>query len=674
MARLFRNPFRSKRPAPAASPTVKELVAQATVAYASGDFVRAIPIYDKVIALRPDHAEAHYKRGNALKDLGRFDAALASYDAAVRYDPDFGYAWCNRGVILQSLSRYEAALASYDRAIALDSADAHAHTNRGSLLQTLSRWDGALASYDRALELDPRQAGTWFHRGNVLRALRRLDAASASYAQAVTLKPDLCEAHYNRGVLLEHTHQARAALASYDRAIAINPQLHQAHFNRAGVLKGLKELESALAGYDRAIAAKADYAEAHSNRGAVLQELGRWADALASYDRSITIMPGHAAGHFNRGNLLAASCRWDEALASYDRAIALDPGYAAAHCERGRVLMEVKQPMEAISSFSRAVALQPQFAEAQYNMSLALLLCGDYAGGWMQHEWRWKNAERLSLNEEQARTQPLWLGAESPAGKTVLLYCEQGLGDTLQFCRFVKSVAALGATVILEVQAPLASLLAGLEGVSRVVVAGSLPPDIDYRCPLMSLPLALNTTLGTIPAASGYLCGDTAQVARWRGRLENRVGPRIGLAWSGNPRHGNDHRRSVPLADWAGTLPREFQYICVQKEIRPADQAFLAGNSWIGRFDDELQNFGDTAALCESLDLVISVDTSVAHLCGALGRPTWIMLAYNPDWRWLLDREDSPWYETARLYRQPAIGAWHEVFGRITADLRKAFA
>jgi len=252
-----------------------------------------------------------------------------------------------------------------------------------------------------------------------------------------------------------------------------------------------------------------------------------------------------------------------------------------------------------------------------------------------------------------------------------LLYSEQGLGDAMQFCRFATAVADRGATVILEVQAPLASLLASVNGVSRVIVEKSPLPEFDLRCPLLSLPLALKTTIDTIPAATPYLRSDAAKVAWWRTRLGDRGNPRIGLAWSGNPKQGNDHNRSTRLADWIDHLPPEFEYFCLQKEIRPADEEILAANPWISRLEDELHDFSDTAALCECLDLVISVCTSMAHLSGALGRPTWVLLPFNPDWRWLLDRGDSPWYPTAKLYRQQASGDWKGVFARVAADLRK---
>jgi hypothetical protein len=326
-----------------------------------------------------------------------------------------------------------------------------------------------------------------------------------------------------------------------------------------------------------------------------------------------------------------------------------------------------------MAGYNRAIAIDPQFSDAQYNRALASLFLGDFDGGWRGYEWRWKNAQRLSIGDPRNFQQPLWLGQESIAGKRLLLYCEGGLGDTLQFCRYAALSAALGASVLLEVQPPLLDLLANLKGVSQLIAKGSPLPPFDYQCPLMSLPLAFKTTLDSIPAAPQYLHGDKIKVAHWRKRLGERKRPRVGLVWSGNPNNTIDPRRSIRLADWVARLPDEFQFISLQKDVRPMDEEILEASPWISRFDTELYDFSDTAGLCECLDLVISVDTSVAHLSGSLGLRTWVLLPFIPDWRWMLDRDDSPWYPTMKLYRQRAVGDWNEVFGRVAADLHRQF-
>jgi tetratricopeptide (TPR) repeat protein len=656
---------------PGESLSIDALYAAATDAYRAREFARAIPLYERAIAVRPDHAEAHYKCANARRELGQLAEALAHYDAAVSLEPRFANAWCNRGAVQQSLAQYEAALASYDRAMALEPSDVLVHCNRGGLLQFLSRWEEALASYDRALALDPELAQVWFHRGNVLRRLGRLEEVVASYSEVTRCIPENAEAHYNLGVAQELLRRTGPALTAYDRALALNPELGEAEFNRAGVLKSLGQLDAALASYDRVIARRPDFAEAHLNRGVVLQELERRDEALACYERALAIRPDHAQSFFNRAGLLATEQQWARAMADYDRAIALQPDFAAAYGERGRLAMDMARFPEALADFERALAMDPELAEVQYHRARALLQIGDYRNGWANHEWRWKSAQRLDLMADRVFDRPLWLGAEPIAGKTVLLYPEQGLGDTLQFCRFAASVAARGATVILEAPAELADLLESLPGLARVVTTGEPLPAHDYRCPLMSLPLALGTTLETIPAPMRYLSGDAGKVARWHQRLGTRTRPRVGLTWSGNPRFKNDAHRSFGLAPFIGYLPRGFDYFCLQKDIRPADRKVLADHPEIQRFDAELDDFSDTAALCECLDLVISSDTSVPHLSAALGKPTWILLGFTADWRWLLDRADSPWYPTVTLYRQHEFGDWQGVFERVGQDLQR---
>lgn len=430
------------------------------------------------------------------------------------------------------------------------------------------------------------------------------------------------------------------AIQFYDRAIALNPSHAEAYYKRGNALKNLGRLDAAAESYDQAIERKADYAYAYCNRGVVQQALGLTAAALSSYDQAIALDAADAMAHYNRALLMQDCSRWEEAMASYDRAIAIDPG----------------------------------FSDAQYNRSLTSLYLADFDEGWKGYEWRWKHAQRLSIGKPRNFRQPLWLGEEPIAGKRLLLYGEGGLGDTLQFCRYAAPCAALGASVILEVQPALLELLAPVEGVSQVIAAGSALPPFDYQCPLMSLPLAFKTTLGSIPAPTRYVRSDQAKVAQWRTRLGEPNRPRIGLVWSGNPNNAIDQRRSIRLADWVAHLPPQFQYFCLQKDIRETDRSALDSSPLITSFDDDSLDFANTAALCECMDLVISVDTSIAHLSGALGRRTWILLPFAPDWRWMRDRTDCPWYSTVELYRQSAAGDWNDVFTRVAADLHREFA
>ena len=452
--------------------------------------------------------------------------------------------------------------------------------------------------------------------------------------------PSEFESIYEQATSAAQAQDFERAVRLYGQAIAVDPSHAEAYYKRGNALKNQGSLDAAILSYTQAIERKPDYAFAYCNRGVVQQALGRMAEALASYEHAISLEPSDAIAHYNRGLVLQDCCRWRDALASYDH----------------------------------AVSINPQYADAQYNRSLALLFLGDFERGWLSYEWRWQVAARLGIGELRHFTQPLWLGEESIAGQRLLLHSEAGLGDTLQFCRYAAPAAARGATVYLEVQPPLVELLADLQGVSRVIAKGGALPDFDYHCPLMSLPLAFETTLQSVPAVQPFLRSDAEKIARRLSRLAQPRRPRIGLTWSGNPNNPIDRRRSISLADWAAQLPSEFDYFCLQREVRETDLKALVSSSSIKFFNDDDLDFVNTAALCECMDIVLSVDTSLAHLSASLGKRTWILLPFTPDWRWMQDRDDSPWYPAAKLYRQKAPGEWHDVFARIAADLRREFS
>ncbi len=451
--------------------------------------------------------------------------------------------------------------------------------------------------------------------------------------------PNLFESIYEQATSAATAQDFERAIRLYGQAIAVDPLHAEAYYKRGNALKNYGSLNAAILSYTQAIERKPDYAYAYCNRGVVQQALGLTVEALASYEHAIALEPFDAIAHYNRGLVLQDCARWHDALQSYDRAISINPEYA----------------------------------DAQYNRSLALLFRGDFERGWRSYEWRWKVAARLGIGELRNFTQPLWLGEESIAGKRLLLHSEAGLGDTLQFCRYAALAAGRDATVYLEVQTSLVGLLDHLEGVSRVMAKGSALPAFDYHCPLMSLPLAFETTLKSVPAIPQYLRCDEEKTARWLTRLPEPRRPRIGLTWSGNPNNPIDQRRSIPLADWAAQLPSEFDYFCLQRDVREADRAVLVSSPSIRFFNEDDLDFVNTAALCECMDIVLSVDTSLAHLSASLGKRTWILLPFTPDWRWMQDRDDSPWYPAAKLYRQKSSGNWNEVFARVAADLRREF-
>lgn len=634
-----------------------------------GQLDLAEPLYREVLARAPAHFDALHLLGVLQYQKGRYEAAVELIGNALKLSSSQPAAHSNLGLALQKLGRPQEALASFDRALALRPDYAEALNNRGHALRKLGRPQEALAGFERALSLKPGYVEALGNRASVLQALGRPEEALASCDRALALKPGDADAHGNRGSILQVLERPAEALASYDRALALNPDDARAHCNRGVTLQALKRTQEALASYDRALGLDPDYVEALSNRSDALRELGRPAEALASCDRALALEPGCTAALCNRSAALQQLGCPAEALASCDRALELEPDYAEALYNRGTTLQMLNRPEEALASYGRALALEPGHAAAHWNESLCRLLTGDFERGWREYEWRGRN-DRLNPWKRDF-SQPPWLGGQPIAGRTILLHAEQGLGDTIQFCRYARLVAERGATVLLEVQPPLRPLLEGLRGVSRLLTQGEALPAFDCHTPLLSLPLAFDTRLDSIPADVPYLGSDPERVDEWRARLGPRLLPRVGLTWSGTLGHKNDHNRSIPLAQCAGLLPGGVQAVSLQKDLRASDAATLEARGDILHFGDALMDFADTAALVELMDVVVTVDTSVAHLAGAMGKPVWILLPFAPDWRWLLEREDSPWYPTARLFRQPAIGDWASVIDRAWSELRR---
>jgi hypothetical protein len=584
------------------------------IALQSKDPKRALRLAAEALQSDPSNAAAHLMQGNAHFDLQRPTAALASYERAIAPKPDL----------------------------------AEAHFRRGNVLSDLGRHQEAVVSYDRALALTPQAAEVHNNRGNSLRILKRYAEAVDGYGRAIAAAPCIAEPHFNQGLALYELDRPTEALASFDRAIALRPEYAEAHLSRGNALKRLSQPQAALASYQRAVQLKGDYAEALCNQGNVQSELGRFDAALASYDAAIAAAPGYADAHCNRGNLLGDMMRFEEALQSFDLAIAADPGYA----------------------------------QARYCKSLVSLLLGDWESGWRDFEWRWENPHCASIKERRNFPQPQWLGAEPLEGRSILLYGEQGLGDVIQFCRYATLVAERGARVILQAPRALGNLLRSLPGVAQVVAPGEPLPHFDFHCPLLSLPLAFHSTPATIPARVPYLRSSIGKSQQWRDKLGAAAKPRVGVVWSGGFRADQpelwavNNRRNIPLAEMAGLIHPGMEFYSLQKG-EPAESELAQCKAGAGAAPElidvarELHDFEDTAALIEQLDLVISVDTSTAHLAGALGKPVWILNRFDTCWRWFLQRTDSPWYPTARIYRQERPHDWSGVVGRVRADLAR---
>jgi tetratricopeptide (TPR) repeat protein len=545
------------------------------------------------------------------------------------------------GIIAAQTRRMEEAARLLGRAVAADPAQATAHNNYGNVLKELKRFDGALDSYERALRIDPDFAEAHNNYGNVLKELKRFDGALDSYERALKSKPDFFEALYNRGITLKQLRRLDEALASYDEALAIRPDCAEALNNRGVALQELRRLDEALASYDKALAVRPDYTEALTNRGTALKELDRLEEALAFYDKALGVRPDYAEALTNRGIALHELSRLDEALASYDKAL----------------------------------AVRPHYADAAYNRGLAALLIGDLSAGWSGLESRWDRTE--AAHRKLMVPFALWKGGPI-ANKKIIVYEEQGLGDVIQFSRYLELLAASGARVTFFVRPSLLGLLRSLDQAVRVLAVYPAGESFDYQSALLSLPLGFGTRLKSIPADTPYLRAEPERVRQWKERLGEQ-GFKVGIAWQGNKAAKIDHGRSFALAEFFGVaqLPN-VRLISLQKNEGVEQLHRLPQGMKVETLGDDYDSgddaFLDTAAVMENLDLVISCDTSIAHLAGALGRSVWVALKHVPDWRWRLDRTDSAWYPTMRLFRQRTRDDWRPVFSEIEAALRPWWA
>jgi tetratricopeptide (TPR) repeat protein len=598
-----------------------------------GILEQAEGLYAGVLRLAPDHVEALHFLGVLKNQQGAVEEALALTAAALELNSGWVDLLVNHALILNGAGRHDDALAAAERAIAIDPAKADAVFQRGNALMGLDRPFEALAAFEGALALDPSDVDAMVNRGNALFKLKRVAKAVEAFAGAAAAAPGHAGILNNYGQALDEAGRWAEALACFDAALASDPAYVPAMINRAKTLLSLDRPAEALAGIDRALEMVPDKVTALNIRGRALAALGRTEEALAVFEAVVALAPDWPHGYNNRGSAQAALNRFAAARASFAIATEIDPTLASAHT----------------------------------NEAIVHLVEGDFARGWRKYERRWQKLRQFAA--------PLWLGGEPLAGRTLLIYPEQGLGDTLQCVRYAALAAARGASVVAEVQPALKSVIVDVDGVAEVVAEGEPLPPHDLRCPMLSLPLAFGTTLATIPNRMPYVAALPERVAKWRALMPETGKARVGLVWAGNRGHHNDRNRSIALERLLPVLAVPgIDWTLLQPEVGGPDRAVLDARPDITNLGDALSDFGDTAAVMTSLDLVVSVDTAAAHLAGAMAKPVWILLPFSPDWRWLLGRRDSPWYPTARLFRQPAPGDWASAIYEVVRELPGATA
>ena len=651
-------------------------------------------------------ATAFYNAGIALKEQGRLDEAAVAYRAAIEADPGFTDAHFNLGNALTDAGRLDEAAEAYRTVIGLDSGSAPAHYSLGNVLAKGRRWDEATVAYRAAIGCMPGSAEPWFGLGYALVVLGRAAEAVVAYRKALVLAPFLHTAYEQLGQALAALCRPGEAAAAYRTAILFWPGLPALYFGLGKALFELVRPVEALAAFGTAIRLAPAWAEAYGGLGSALLHQGRHVEAAAACATAMGLKPALATAHATLADALKGLERPDEAVFAYRRAIALTPDHvqsyvhlgdtllllgraegsaavcraavtlnpalAAPHNNLGNALKALGRVEEAVVAYATATARLPEDPSIHLNHALALLTLARFDEGWAEYEWRW----RTGMVRRRDFAQPQWTG-DALEGRTILLHAEQGMGDTLHFARYAPLVAERGGRVLLEVQRPLLRLMQRLPGVERVIAQGEPLPPFDVHCPLLSLPRAFATRLDTIPGAVPYLHADPALAEAWRPRVPQDRALAVGLVWAGEARKGVPHANRIdrqrsltldqlaPLAGIPGV-----RFLSLQKGP-PAEQLCdpPAGLEILDLMDG-VGDFADTAALVETLDLVVGVDTSVIHLAGGLGKPVWVLSRFDGCWRWLTGCDDSPWYPTMRLYRQDRPHDWASAIGRLASDLR----
>jgi tetratricopeptide (TPR) repeat protein len=608
---------------------VQRLVAEAIRAHEAGLLEEARQLYLRVLAMDARNARSSYGLGLIAQQTGDFEAAVRMLRQAKTIDPN----------------------------------EVTYHLSLAGVLQAQRKLEESLAEYRRALALNPDYAGAHNNIAGVLQALGKFEEARMHYQRAVALKPDYAAAYCNLGVVLQNLGNLAESVSCHEKALLLRPELVEAHNNLGLVLRQQGKLEEAKAHYERAVILRPNYAEGYSNLGVLLRQLGKLEDSAACLEKALSLRPNSANAFDNLGNTLRDLGRLEESAACHERALALRPGSAKAHNNLGYTQRKQGKLEESRKSFNRALALEPESVDIRWNLCLLDLLEGNYAAGWSGYEVRNQRKE----NRPRSFPKPIWRG-EPLNGARVLLHSEQGLGDSIQFLRYVPMVQAAGGSVILNVPSALRRLAKHLPGVDTVTVDEEPLPPFDWHCPLMSLPLAFKTTLDSLPRHVPYLTVPQEVLRAAENRQWSNQKLCVGLVWSGNPKCTEDQSRSMSLSCVQPLLDLDgLQFFSLQ--LGTAASQLGATQTPITDLQFAINDLADTAALMTRLDLIITVDTAVAHLAGALAKPTWVLVPFAPDWRWLTDREDSPWYPTLRLIRQPSSGDWDAVIARVRTEL-----
>lgn len=629
----------------------------------------------QAVAANNEDSEALYALAQAIYQQGRLEEAVAVGEKLLAISPFEAVFHNDYGVMLAALGRWAEAETAHRIAVALDAANWDARFNLAVTLLRQQRYDEALAELDGLVAANPNFAEAYALRGEILQAAKRHGEAAAAYSQAIALGLHRADVFVNMGTALSDAGDKDGVSALLANMGTLEPQDAATHYYLGNLYKAQGRTDAAALSFRKAVELRPDFAEANNNLGLVLLDQGDTEGAEAAYARALSVAPEMGAVHNNLGNIRLKQGQLELALACFRKAVELSPDAAEVWNNYGEACYRMRRLDEAESAYRHALALNPESAEASLNLGILLLLRGDFRQGWPYYEKRW---EMPAIRERRPHfAQPEWAG-EPLDGKTLLVYVEQGMGDNLQFVRYLKVLRERYPTARIYYWClrPLERLFAGFAaryGIELLpeVIPGGVPP-IDYQAALLTIPLRLGARLETIPAEVPYLTPPDDAVARWSARLNALPGKKVGVVWVSGETYVFHKSRTMALSQLKPLLDVEgISWVSLQKGPGAAQIAEGGLSSRITDWMDEVEDFADTAALIAGLDLVISVDTSVPHLVGAMGKPVWLLDRYDTDWRWLLDRTDSPWYPSMRIFRQTAFGDWSSVVSPAAGALRR---
>jgi tetratricopeptide (TPR) repeat protein len=607
---------------------INEEIKSAFAYFRKGNSQQAEIICREILSLYPDNAHVLHLLGMIFYERMDYIAAKEYVERSLRIDPAAAYAYFNLANIMREERNFDEAVSNYEKALQINPDFNDAYYNLGIIFEGKRQFSDAIACYEKAIQIDPHDADAYNNLGIVLQKAGRPDDAVRNYQKAIQLKPDNARTYYNLGIAFHEKKQFDDAISNYQKAVRIDPEL----------------------------------ADAYNGLGNSFKEKRLPEEAIQFYQKTIKINPERADTYYNLGIVLKEKGLFREAISVYQKAIQLNPDFLDAYNNLGIALRDNQQIEESITCYKEALTIDPDDAVTHWNLSQTLLLNGNFKYGWKEYEWRLrvKDFHRADFHC------PLWDGSDI-SGRTILLQAEQGFGDTIQFIRYAPMVKQFGAKVIVGCPKELTSLLRNIEGVRQAISYGERLPEFDLYCPLPSLPFIFGTTSESIPVKVPYIYADSSLVRRWKDKLkDNNSQLKIGLVWAGRK------QRSFSL-DLFSPLSRlkQVTFYSLQKGEAAKQTENSSGKMELVDCTEEIHDFSDTVAVIENLDLIITVDTAVAHLSGALGKPVWTLLPAVPDWRWMLYRKDSPWYPTMRLFRQPSPGNWESVIATVKDELLK---